>query len=376
MFVCLFLEQPLFPDPGQTIALNSSYPLKSWGKQPRSRWRQFKAGWRDTWLLLRQFRRPLVLFFLMMAGCGWLFYTLSRATNQPVSNWQEGIYDILTMTFLNPVVPFPPELYLQVFYFLMPVLGIGMLAQGLAEFGVMFFNRRSRGKEWEMAVASTFTNHIVLIGLGHLGYRVVKTLREMGEDVVVISLAPDPNLVISAHAMDVPVIEGDGTREAVLESANIRRARSILLCTQNDSLNLQMALKARSMNPDLDVVIRIFDDDFASALQRQFGFRALSATGMAAPIFASSAANIDITPPITIEGQPNCLARIHINDRSKLIGQSLGSIEDQFNLSVVFLSHAGVPDTHPSAHLIAAASDTIAILGDPQAINKLAHENQ
>jgi len=311
-----------------------------------------------------------------MAGCGWLFYALSLATNQPVSTWQEGIYDILTMTFLNPVVPFPAELYLQVFYFLMPVLGIGMLAQGLAEFGVMFFNRRSRGKEWEMAVASTFTNHIVLIGLGHLGYRVVKTLREMGEDVVAISLAPDPNLVISAHSMDVPVIEGDGTREAVLESASIRRARSILLCTQNDSLNLQMALKARSMNPDLDVVIRIFDDDFASALQRQFGFRALSATGMAAPIFASSAANIDITPPITIEGQPNSLARIHINDRSKLIGQSLGSIEDQFNLSVVFLSHAGVPDTHPSAHLFVAASDTIAILGDPQAINKLAHENQ
>ena len=59
------------------------------------------------------------------------------------------------------------------------------------------------------------------------------------------------------------------------------------------------------MKSDIDVVIRIFDDDFASALQRQFGFRALSATGMAAPIFASSAAKVDITAPINIEGQPN-----------------------------------------------------------------------
>jgi voltage-gated potassium channel len=313
---------------------------------------------------------------LMMAGCGWLFYSLSQASQSPVSTWLEGIYDILTMTFLNPVVPFPAELYLQIFYFLMPVLGIGLLAQGLAEFGVMFFNRRSRGKEWEMAVASTFTNHIVLIGLGHLGYRVVKTLREMGEEVVVISLAPDPNLVISTHSMDVPVIEGDGTREAILESASIRRARSILLCTQNDSLNLQMALKARSMNPDLEVVIRIFDDDFALALQRQFGFRALSATGMAAPIFASSAANIDITPPITIDGHPNCLARIHINDHSALINQSLGSIEDQFNLSIVFLSHNGKSDMHPSAQLSVSAGDTLAILGDPQMINNLVYENK
>jgi voltage-gated potassium channel len=374
--VCLFPGLLPSPDLGQSFALISSSTLRSSLKQTRSRWRKIKAAWRDTSLLLRQFRQPLLFFILMMIGFGWLFYVFSLATDHPVDTWLEGIYDILTMTFLNPVVPFPGELSLQAFYFLMPVLGIGILAQGLAEFGVMFFNRRSRGKEWEMAVASTFTNHIVLIGLGHLGYRVVKTLREMEEDVVVITLAPDPNLVISAHSMDVPVIEGDGTREAVLESANIRRARSILLCTQNDSLNLQMALKARSMNPDLDVVIRIFDDDFAMALQHQFGFRALSATGMAAPIFASSAANIDITPPITIEGQPNCLARIHINDRSSLINKSLGALEDQFNLSIVFLSHDGISDTHPSAHLSVSAGDTIAILGDPQAINSLVHENK
>ncbi len=334
------------------------------------------AGWRDTSLLLRQFRRPLLFFLLIMAGCGWLFYFLSQTTGHPVNGWLEGIYDILTMTFLNPVVAFPVEIHLQVFYFVMPILGIGILAQGLAEFGVMFFNRRSRGKEWEMAVASTFTNHIVMIGLGHLGYRVVKTLREMGEDVVVISLNPDPNLVVSARSMDVPVIEGDGTREVVLTDAGIRRARSIILCTQNDSLNLQMALKARSLKPDLDVVIRIFDDDFALALQKQFGFRALSATGMAAPIFASSAASIDITPPITIEGQPNCLARMHISDHSGLVGQTLGSIEDQFNLSIVYLSHNGVSDTHPSAHLSVSVGDMIAIIGDPHAINHLVHENK
>ena len=79
----------------------------------------------------------------------------------------EGIYDVLTITFLNSAVQFPSDLKLQLFFFLMPVLGIGILAQGLAEFGVLFFNRRSRGREWEIAVASTFADHIVLVGLGH-----------------------------------------------------------------------------------------------------------------------------------------------------------------------------------------------------------------
>ena len=54
----------------------------------------------------------------------------------------------------------------------MPIIGIGILAQGLADFGSAIFNRKTRNKEWEMAVASTLNKHTILVGLGHLGYRV------------------------------------------------------------------------------------------------------------------------------------------------------------------------------------------------------------
>jgi voltage-gated potassium channel len=345
-------------------------------KHIQFKWHELRAVWRDSWLLLREFRGPLLLFILMLAGCGWLFYTWSQTSSEPAASWTEGIYDILTITFLNSAVNFPSDIKLQAFFFLMPILGIGILAQGLADFGVLFFNRRSRGREWEIAVASTFTNHIVLIGLGHLGFRVMKILHEMRQELVVITVDPDPNLAESARGLGIPIIEGDGTRESILDHACIRRARSIILCTQNDSLNLQMALKARSLKPDIEVVIRIFDDDFASSLQRQFGFRALSATGMAAPIFASSASNIDITAPITIEGEPNSLARLLVAKKSRLAKLTIGDIEDRFDVSVVYYCHEGKPDAHPSATIKVFAGDTIAILGEPGAIRKLANDNQ
>ena len=308
--------------------------------------------------------------------CGWLYFSISQSSDAPVASWGAGIYIVLTMSVLNPIVDYPSNFILQLFFYLMPVIGIGILAQGLTDFGVLFFNRRSRGKEWEIAVASTYSNHIILIGLGHLGFRVVKILHEMGEDVVVVSLDPDPNLALNVRAWGIPVIEGDGSREVILENACIRQARSIILCTQNDSLNLQIALKARSMNADIEVVIRIFDDDFAVSLQRQFGYRALSATGMAAPIFASSAANVDITPPITIDGRPNSLARLCVSRHSGLIKMTLGEIEDKFNVSVVLLCRGTESDSHPSAKRRAEVGDTLAILGDPQAISNLVHENQ
>jgi Trk K+ transport system NAD-binding subunit len=318
----------------------------------------------------------LILFGAIMLGAGTLYYFLSMGTDYPLQNLAEAVYFALTLTFLQPIYAFPSIWYLQVFYFVMPIMGIGTLALGLAEFGTLFFNRRTRGKEWQMAVASTFSNHIVLIGLGHLGYRVVTRLNEMGLDVVVIEINPRAELREAILRLDVPLIEEDGTRESILEAAGIRRARTIMLCTQNDSLNLEVALKARSLKPDIEVVVRIFDDGFADLLHKQFGFRALSATGMAAPIFAASAANIDITPPVLIEGKPHLLARLVVAPKSLLAGLTVNQAEEKFHTSLILLARSGTQTFHPAGMMTIHHGDSLAFFGTPEDIRALIHENR
>ena len=338
--------------------------------------RRLRAAWRDTMLLLRDFRLPLFLFALVVIGGGWAYFNLAAQANEPVANFGEAVYLALTMVFLQASTEFPKTWYLQLFYFAMPLLGLGVLAQGLAEFGVLLFNRKQRSKEWEMAVASTFNGHIVLVGLGHLGYRVVTQLREMNQDVVVIEAKPRDDLVANLRAFDIPILEGDATREALLDAAGIQRAHVLVLCTQNDNLNMQIAVKARSMNKDVRVIMRIFDDDFARALQQQFGFTALSATGMAAPVFAATAAGMDISHPITVEGQALSLARMDVLPKSKLGGLSVSQIEQQYDVSVVLLRHANGRDLHPAGDKQVAANDTIAVLGGHEQINRLAQDNR
>lgn len=340
-----------------------------------SRWRRLKANWRDTLLLLGEFRTPIFFFTLAITGMGLLYYFLADYAGQPLQNPAEGIYLVLSLAYLQAFGDFPAVWYLEIFYFIMPIIGIIILAQGLTEFGVMLFNRRARNREWEMAVASTFHDHIILIGLGHLGFRVMRELHKMEQEVVVIELKPEDSLVIGAHRLDVPVIVADGTREDTLEAAGIHRARAILLCTQNDSLNLQMAVKARSLNPDVDVVVRIFDDDFARALEAQFGFRAMSATGMAAPAFAAAAAGVDITRPITVEGQSLSLARVAVTYRSALIGMTVSEIEQGYDVSIVLLRNAGEPDMHPAGDRQLSAGDIVALIGGPEQINRLVSDN-
>src|SRR6266545_2775743 len=96
-------------------------------------------------------------------------------------------------------------------------------------------------------------------------------------------------------------------------------------------------MKARNLNPKIEVVIRIFDDDFANSLQAQFGFHAMSATGMAAPLFAATAAHIDVTSPVMIEGQPHILARLPVTSRSQLCGMTVYAVEEMYRISIVLL---------------------------------------
>jgi len=341
----------------------------------RSRLRKLKAGWRDTWLLLGEFGIPLLIFTLAMFGGGVGYYLLSSYAGEPLGNLLESIYQVLTMTFLQTGGNFPHAWYLGVFYFIMPVIGLIILAQGVTEFSVMLFNRRARGKEWEIAVASTYNNHIILVGLGHLGFRVAQELMNMDQDIVLIEENPKADLIASVKEMGIPVIQDDASHGTALESAGVQRARAIILCTQNDSLNLKIALKAKRQKPDIQVVIRIFDDDFAHALQEQFGYTAFSATGMAAPAFAAAASGVDMTRPITVEGQSMSLAHLKIEPASLLISKTVSEVEQKYNLSVVFIRRNGMSDFHPPADCCLSTQDVLAVLGGPSEIRALASDN-
>lgn len=341
--------------------------------------RPFRAIVRDTLLLLRQFFWPVVLFSLAVLVGSFIYHDIAKKSGEAVgaAHISEAIYQVLGLTFFSPLGDnLPNDFRLKLFYFIMPVLGLMFLAMGIADFSILLFNRRKRSKEWEMAVASTFRHHIVLIGLGHLGFRVTKELHELDLDVVVIELNPDEELVGYTKRSGIPVIPGDGRRESNLQAAGIEKARALVIATQHDSMNLQIAFTARKLNPDINIVVRIFDEAFAKALEKQFGYRAFSATGMSAPAFAAAAANVDITRPITVEGESFSLARIDIAPQSRLVDLTVEEIEQNYNVSVVLLRRDHESEYHPASERRLCDTDVIAVLAGHQEISHLVDDNR
>lgn len=227
-----------------------------------------------------------------------------------------------------------------------------------------------------MAIASTLNKHHILAGLGHLGYNVIQNLKGMNQQVAVIEQNPSADLITAVQRLDVPIIHDDATRETALQAAGVKRASSIILCIQDDTLNLKIALKARSLNPEIRVVMRTFDDDFAKALSAQFGFIAISGTGLAAPAFAASATDSDITRPISIEGESLSLGRITIAPGSHLEDQTIGQIEDHYLVSVILVRHEGQTHFHPTDAHPVRSQDMVAVLGRPDRLHQVIHDSQ
>ncbi|MEV5534399.1 potassium channel family protein [Streptomyces prunicolor] len=172
--------------------------------------------------------------------------------------------------------------------------------------------------------------HVVLLGLGKIGTRVLTRLRELNIPVVCVEADPEARGLAVARRLRVPVILGDVTQEGVLESAKIHRAHALLAVTSSDTTNLEAVLYARSVRPDLRVVLRLYDDDFATAVYRTLRAahpgaltRSRSVSHLAAPAFAGAMMGRQILGAIPVERRVLLFAAMTVGGHPQLDGKTI-----------------------------------------------------
>ncbi|MEU5720127.1 NAD-binding protein [Streptomyces sp. NPDC020403] len=174
------------------------------------------------------------------------------------------------------------------------------------------------------------SGHVVLLGLGKIGTRVLVRLRELDIPVVVVEEDPQARGIPLARSMRVPTVIGDVTQEGVLEAAKIQRARALLALTSADTTNLEAALYARSVKPDLRVALRLFDDEFATAVYRtlrtahpQALTRSRSVSHLAAPSFAGAMMGRQILGAVPVERKVMLFAALVVAGHPQLEGRTV-----------------------------------------------------
>ncbi|SFK52577.1 Kef-type potassium/proton antiporter, CPA2 family [Nitrosomonas aestuarii] len=111
---------------------------------------------------------------------------------------------------------------------------------------------------------------VVLVGYGQVGKRIAKALS--GQDIPYIIVEQNREQVEDLRNQNVPAVYGDAVEPSVLIQAHIADA-SMLVVAVPDPINIrQMVETARTLNPDIEVVLRTnSEDEFALLREDNLG---------------------------------------------------------------------------------------------------------
>ncbi|HKV13350.1 MAG TPA: NAD(P)-binding protein [Thermoanaerobaculia bacterium] len=154
------------------------------------------------------------------------------------------------------------------------------------------------------------SGHCIVCGMGDVGYRIVELLHRLGETVVVITERALDERKQTAEAFGVRVILGDARNDRLLKQADLDSARALIAATDHDLANIEIALDARRMRPDLPVVLRLFDQMLARQLENSLEIRrALGMSALAAPSFTAAALGDAMLASLTLGDVPYVVGR-------------------------------------------------------------------
>lgn len=116
-------------------------------------------------------------------------------------------------------------------------------------------------------LSDELTRHVVLVGFGRVGSRIGSALAEHGVSFVIAD--SNRELIEDLRRRGFHAVAGDASDPAVLIQAHIARA-GILVIAVPDTLRARRMLEiARTLNPDIETLVRTQSDEEAEILRRE-----------------------------------------------------------------------------------------------------------
>jgi Trk K+ transport system NAD-binding subunit len=341
-------------------------------------WRVTLASIYDFYQIVREARVALIGFALL--GAVNAFYLINyydhAAAELPPFTLISALYETMKLMTLETDLPIPEDdLWGDILFFVTPILGLALVFQSILNFGRFLIDKGSRREDWQIALARTYRNQIIVCGLGSVTYRVILDLLEAGYGVVAIERDWSSEFLEPTLALGVPVIHGDARKRETLVHAGIFRARSLVAGLNDDLANIEIGLAARRRRPELPIILRIFNEELDRNLEQTFGRNAVfSTSALAAPTLAAAALGrsiahlLPLPPEFTHDdGVPRFkgVLQLTITPKSEFVGP-LVQLEERFGLrALLHLKGEQTKKTErrSSTDGLLAPGDTVALLG-------------
>ena len=251
--------------------------------------------------------------------------------------------------------------------------GLLLTLSGTAFIGVLYALLTQRLLSWRLQFLAKRPplpdqNHVVVIGLGRVGQRVVTLLQTLKQPLVGIARNElDPQTL-----PQTPLVIG--TVANALAQVNLATAKSVVAVTEDEMENLEMGLMAHAANPSCGLAIRTYDNRFTDKVAQLFPYaHVLCASAFSAEAFVAAAFGENVLSLFRIQQQTVLVTDYDIEAGDTLNGLILAEIA--YGYGVVPLWHQrssqDSPTLMPSHDLHLRVGDRLIVLATIEGLRRV-----
>ena len=217
-------------------------------------------------------------------------------------------------------------------------------------------------------------DHVIVVGLGNVGTRIVGQLHDLGMSVACVDKSENAAGIGLARHLGLRVVVGATDREDTLRAAGIDTCQALVSVTNSDSVNLETALLARTLASEARIVLRLGDDDLAGRVQRSVGNTiSRSVPYLAAPSFAAAMLEHQVLRTIPVGRHVLLIADLRIGARSDLDGAPVEDVHQSGLVRVLAVQRHGTEtvDWSPAHTLRLSALDRVYVIATRAGLSRV-----
>lgn len=204
-------------------------------------------------------------------------------------------------------------------------------------------------------------NHFIIVGFGRLGQKVAEKLQELKKPILAITLNPSTE---TSSTLTIPLIAGHNLTDS-LKLAHLDKAKSMIIVTDDDIINIEIALLSQKINPNCQLVIRTNGDTLTENLSQLLPNATIIDPYMAAAeAFTGAAFGENILGLSRLQQQTILVTQYHIEENDTLHGLLLSEVAYGYGvIPVIYQSHLDAsPVTLPSDDIRLGVGDLLIVL--------------
>lgn len=215
-----------------------------------------------------------------------------------------------------------------------------------------------------------FHDHVIVVGVGNFGSKIINLLYESGLSVVAIEKNSQTSFVYTIHS-SIPALFSDALNPQVLIRAGVTKAQTIIAAGDDDLKNIKILLQARQLNPKIRTIGRIFSREVGLQAQKAMKIdRVVSTSSISSPFFIGAALHENAVSALSWQDVLLIVLKIKSADYPFLTVHTIGEIAEKFGLHTLSV-YSDDKTFIPSRDYRLKDDDEILIMGDYHKIHRL-----